>query len=113
MSFGTEFPLPFYGEFAQAVSRDVKGLTPRLLLAGLAGHSRPKRRPASATSWVLSDGPPSPSSRYCNSARGVVMPGSGLVRAVFSDAGGPGRDVRLGHRIVGPQPRVQEPPLLD
>jgi predicted MFS family arabinose efflux permease len=46
-------------------------------------------------------------------ALGVALPGSDVVRAVVRDARRPGRNVRLGHRVVGPQPGVQKAPLLD
>jgi len=46
-------------------------------------------------------------------ALGVIVPGSGVVRAVLGNAGRPGRDVRLGHAVVGAQASVQEAPLLD
>ena len=44
-----------------------------------------------------------------------VSPGwaSGLVRSVVGDGGRPGRDVVVGHRVLGPPAWVEEAPLLD
>lgn len=46
-------------------------------------------------------------------ALGVRVPGSGVVGAVLGNARRPGRDIRLGHAVVGAQASIEKPPLLD